>query len=98
MGLAQQAKPTCIVLDLTLAAESGVDILNQLQSDPTLVSIPVIIHTSQVLEDPQRQHLAERTVAILSKEQPSRTRAQALLREALLKAGLVFETLEKNHA
>jgi len=98
MGLAQQAKPTCIVLDLTLAAESGVDILNQLQSDPTMVSIPVIIHTSQVLEDPQRQHLAERTVAILSKEQPSRTRAQALLREALLKAGLVFETLEKNHA
>lgn len=97
MKLAQMAQPNCIVLDLSLHNESGIDILNRLRSDPTTLKIPVIIQTSQVLEVEQ-QHLLAHSVAIISKERPNHDLAKILLQEALVKAGLFFETLGKDHA
>lgn len=93
LDLAQTEKPSCIVLDLNLPKIRGVDILNQLKSNPATAQIPVIIQSSQVLTDLEHQHLAKHTVAILDKERPVLDVARHLLQFALLKAGIVLETL-----
>jgi len=93
LDLAQTKQPSCIVLDLSLPKIMGIDVLDQLKSNPATAQIPVIIQSSQVLTDTEHQELSRQTVAILDKEQPARDLAHHLLQEALLKAGLVFETL-----
>lgn len=91
--LAQTAKPSCIVLDLDLPKIMGVEVLKQLKNNPATAQIPVIIQSSQVLQDVEYQELSQLAVAILDKKRPARDVAHRLLQEALLKAGLVFETL-----
>lgn len=93
LDLAQTENPSCIVLDLNLPKISGVDVLNQLKSNPATAQIPVIIQSSQVLTDVEHQDLAKHTVAILDKERPVLDVARRLLQFALLKAGIVLETL-----
>ncbi len=89
--LAQVENPDCIVLDLTMPEVSGVEVLSTLKSDSATNRIPVIIHSSQLLKADEKRELALRTVAILSKENPSREVAAQRLQEALLKAGLALE-------
>ena len=93
IALAQTEPPSCIVLDLDLPKIMGVEVLKQLKSNPATAQIPVIIQSSQVLTDTEHQQLSKYTVAILSKDRSVKDVAHRLLQEALLKAGLVLETL-----
>ncbi|MEO8890506.1 MAG: response regulator, partial [Coleofasciculaceae cyanobacterium] len=93
LDLAQTKQPSCIVLDLSLPKIMGVDVLNQLKSNPVTAQIPVIIQSSQVLTEEEYQELSQHTVAIFDKERPTPDVAHYLLQEALLKAGLVLQTL-----
>ncbi len=95
--LATDRQPTCIILDYTMLKVTGVEVLDQLKSNPKTAPIPAIVHTSQVLEKAEQANLAKRTVAILSKEHPLQSEAAALLHSALIKAGLSFES-GINHA
>lgn len=95
--LAQVEKPACIVLDLAMPEMGGIEVLNQLKSDQATRHIPVIVNTSKRLEEEEQRYLADRTVAILSKESPSQEEAIAKLREALVKAGLILEAGGKSH-
>ncbi|MFE1744079.1 ATP-binding protein [Coleofasciculus sp. H7-2] len=94
---ARLENPACIFLDLVMPDMSGFEVLKQLKANPASKNIPVIINTSKLLEPEERSVLVESTVAILSKENPSREVAIALVREALLLAGLVLETGEEDH-
>jgi CheY-like chemotaxis protein len=76
---------------------SGIEVLDQLKSDPLTRDIPVIINTSKPLETEEHKELAKRTVAILSKESPSQEVAIAKIQEALVKAGLALETIGTDH-
>jgi signal transduction histidine kinase/CheY-like chemotaxis protein len=100
--LARHENPACIVLDLVMPGMSGIDVLNQLKNDPTTCHIPVIVNTSKQLDQQEQKYLADRTIAILSKESPSRTmevgEARAKLREALIYAGLILEACGKAHS
>lgn len=103
--LARLENPACIVLDLVMPGMSGIDVLNQLKSDPTTRHIPVIVNTSKQLDQQEQKYLVDRTIAVLSKESQSRTvglgeaRAKLLaqLREALISAGLMLEACGKSH-
>ncbi|MBW4634214.1 MAG: response regulator [Iphinoe sp. HA4291-MV1] len=88
--LAQTENPCCIVLDLTMPEISGMEVLDQLKSNPATSAIPVIVNTSKQLESQEQNFLAQRTVAILYKETLSQEVAIAQLWEALTKAGLVL--------
>ncbi len=97
LSLAQTENPQAIILDLVMPEMSGIEVLDQLKSDPLTRDIPVIINTSKPLETEEHKELAKRTVAILSKESPSQEVAIAKIQEALVKAGLALETIGTDH-
>jgi CheY-like chemotaxis protein len=87
LRLVRTEQPRAVFLDLDLPGPDGFEVFDRLRTDPETRNIPVIIHTSKVLGEPERKRLAS-AAAVLSKESPSRDAAQARLREALVKAGL----------
>lgn len=89
--LAQQEQPQAIILDLAMPEMSGIQVLEQLKSNPVTSQIPVIINTSQPLESEEQQFLARCAVAVLSKESSSQDIALIKLQEALVSAGLALE-------
>jgi len=89
--LANQEQPACIFLDLVMPGLSGFEVLNHLKSNSATQQIPIIVHTSKVLEPEEQSDLVKGTIAILSKGSPSRTAAIAIVKEAMLKAGLVLK-------
>lgn len=48
---AKSEKPDCILLDLVLINESGIDVLEKIKKDQNIKQIPVIIHTNLVQKD-----------------------------------------------
>ena len=97
LQLAQTRRPDAIVMDVAMPELSGLEVLEQLKSDRSTQSIPVILHTSQILSAEQQAILEGRTVAILSKNSAQAV-AIAGLKEALIRAGLVLEPEGVPHA
>ena len=95
--LAHTKQPHAIVLDLTMPKISGFEVLEQLAQHPTTRLIPIIVNTSKVLQPEEQHYLAERTVAILSKDRSSSEIAIAQLRQALLQAGFALGQSEVSY-
>jgi len=60
-------QPDVIVLDLRMPDMLGTEVLARLKRERATADIPVIIATSQVLDENERQRLSHHAVAILSK-------------------------------
>jgi CheY-like chemotaxis protein len=88
LTLARKERPDVIFLDLLMPGMSGFEVLKRLKSDAETRDIPVIIHTSKILDEEERQILAEAAEAVLVKGNKSREAAIAQVRDALAKAGL----------
>ncbi|HEY9619584.1 MAG TPA: ATP-binding protein [Crinalium sp.] len=97
LRLAQVERPQAIVIDLTMPEINGSDLLEQLKHHSTTQSIPVIINTSASLAVEEQHDLAERSIAILSKDTSSQVDAIAQLQQALLQAGIVLDSGDKTH-
>ncbi len=89
LRIARDTKPKVIILDLSMPDLSGFEVLDILKSDPETREIPVVIHTSQVLESRERE-LLHAAVDIVSKDPSSRELASSRITEALARAGLPF--------
>ena len=76
---------------------SGFEVLDRLQHDSTMQTIPVIIHSSTQLDSETQSRLAKQCVAILSKETTSQDSFSAQLRSALIRSGLVLDTAGESH-
>jgi len=86
LRLAAAEQPDVIFLDLMMPGMSGQEVLHRLKSDPALRRIPVIIMTSLVLSDEEREELSTEALAILSKQAPTREAAVAEIVDALHRA------------
>ncbi|NUO48706.1 MAG: response regulator [Polyangiaceae bacterium] len=86
--LAKAHAPQVILLDFVLQGGTAFDVLDDLRADPRTRNIPVIIQTSQQLDDAERERLARETAAILAKDSLSRELAITRIREALIAAGV----------
>jgi CheY-like chemotaxis protein len=84
---ARQYKPDAIILDLSMPDISGFEVIENLKQDPETAKIPVIIHTSKVLDAGERSLLDE-AIAIVSKNTQSREVAMASFSKAFSKAGI----------
>jgi signal transduction histidine kinase/CheY-like chemotaxis protein len=86
---ARETKPDAIILDLKMPDLSGFEVLQKLKMDAETSRIPVIIHTSKVLDQSERQAL-EQAVAVLSKDNHSREDSLEKFGNAFRKAGIRF--------
>jgi len=64
---AGEEKPDLVILDLAMPDLSGFEVLRRLKQDAKTAKIPVIVHTSKVLDQEERELLRD-AAAILSKE------------------------------
>jgi CheY-like chemotaxis protein len=71
----------CMVLDLRLGEDDGFDLLERLQSDPELSSLPVIVHTARDLppEEEKRLRRYAETIIIKDARSPERLLAETAL-------------------
>jgi signal transduction histidine kinase/CheY-like chemotaxis protein len=83
---AAEEPPDVMVLDLKMPDMSGYEVLSRLKADQRTAQIPVIIHTSKVLDARDRDLLRDAT-AIVSKESDSKEVSFEHLSEAFRKAG-----------
>jgi len=84
---ARAERPQAIFLDLAMPDMSGYEVLDALKADERTSVIPVVIHTSQVLDESARARLSK-AAAVLSKEGSSREAASTRLRTVLSGLGL----------
>ena len=83
---ARERRPDVIFLDFVLPSMTAFEVLDELKSDPTTRTIPVIISTSKQLDAGERARLAEASAAIVTKDKLSREVAITRIREALEKS------------
>jgi signal transduction histidine kinase/CheY-like chemotaxis protein len=83
---ANEAKPDLVILDLAMPDLSGFEVLNRLKENPATANIPVIIHTSKVLNSYERSLLSS-AVAVISKETRSRELSLSHFADAFSRAG-----------
>jgi len=97
---ARERIPDVIILDLAMPDLSGFEVLRKLKEDPRTARIPVIVHTSKVMEARDREQLRD-AVAIISKEGRSRELSAQYFAEAFNKANIPFKIRsahEEQHA
>lgn len=87
---AREERPDVVILDLSMPDLSGFEVLARLKEDPHTAGIPVIIHTSKVLDEHEREMLRE-AVAVVSKENESRELLREHLANAFQEAGCPLE-------
>jgi signal transduction histidine kinase/DNA-binding response OmpR family regulator len=88
LRMASELKPDLIILDLAMPDLSGFEVLDRLKSEPETKNIPVVIHTSKVLDEEDRVRL-NCALAIIPKGAMSDRRvALTMFNEAFQKAGL----------
>lgn len=94
---AGELHPDLVILDLAMPDLSGFEVLSKLKENPITANIPVVIHTSKVLNSHERGLLSE-AVAIVSKESRSRELSLAHFADAFSKAGVPLSVLTGREA
>jgi CheY-like chemotaxis protein len=81
--LARARHPRAILLDLIMGGLDGFEVLDRLKADTTTRGIPVIVVTSKILNEQERNRLARNTTAIVSKQSLSRQEVVTAIRNAI---------------
>ena len=86
--MARQSKPGLIILDLGMDDLSGFEVLQALKGNADTANIPVIVHTSKVLDEDDYARLGSTIDVIPKSIMSSREAAAARFHAAFKKAGL----------
>jgi signal transduction histidine kinase/DNA-binding response OmpR family regulator len=88
LRMASELRPDLIILDLAMPDLSGFEVLDRLKSEPETKNIPVVIHTSKVLDEEDRVRLNCALAIIPKGAMSDRGVALTMFNEAFQKAGL----------
>lgn len=83
LELVRQNRPDVILLDLVMPGASGEDVLRTLREHEDTSHIPVVVVTSRVLSDEQRNALLQHASGVLNKGDLSREKLASVLKAAL---------------
>lgn len=89
LHLAREMKPDAIILDLNMPDLSGFEVLKRLKAEPDSENIPIVIFTSKILTNDERNMLTD-AVAVISKASESREDSFERFAEAFRAAGIAF--------
>lgn len=79
--IAEREKPDVIFLDLIMPEMNGLEVLETLRQKETTRNIPVIVNTSKILEDSERNTFQELKAEVISKRSLSQPGSSEVLRE-----------------
>ena len=74
--------PAAMILDFAMPEIDGLEVLRRLRDDERTAAIPVILHTSRVLDAGERERIATFGASVLDKSDTSRTALLAALADA----------------
>jgi signal transduction histidine kinase/CheY-like chemotaxis protein len=80
--------PDAVILDLVMPGMDGFEVLKELRSKEETRSLPVIIFTSKVLSNDEKQQLEKFSVGLLTKSEIATTLAPELLLNSLRRLGI----------
>jgi len=86
LELMQTRRPSLLLLDLAMPNVDGYEVLRQMNADPGLADVPVVVITGSDMSATQREFVAKRTVALVGKiEDPASMldEVRRLLRQSL---------------
>jgi signal transduction histidine kinase/CheY-like chemotaxis protein len=86
LARAEADRPDVIFLDLRMPGMLGTEVLARLKRNPATAAIPVIIATSQIMADDERQRLATHAAAVMGKHQLGADGGEDEVRRALRSA------------
>lgn len=90
--------PHLIFLDLLMPDVSGLQVLAELHSRPDTRNVPVIIHSSKILDSKEIELIQEQALGIFPKRSLTEEFAIKELRELLLQANVLPPARMKRHA
>jgi signal transduction histidine kinase/CheY-like chemotaxis protein len=74
--------PAAMILDFAMPEIDGLEVLRRLRENERTAAIPVILHTSRVLDAGERERIASFGASVLDKAETSRTALLAALADA----------------
>lgn len=95
LKLARQKTPAAIFLDLSMPDVNGLEVLKNLKSDKRTKQIPVVVHTSQALNEQEKDALQHLAVAFMDKNHGDRRASAKLIRDVLYRA---IQPTHRGHA
>jgi signal transduction histidine kinase/DNA-binding response OmpR family regulator len=80
VGMALDEHPALVILDLLMPGTDGFQVVEQLRADPRTADIPIVVLTSKVISEADRQRLSSRIAHLAEKGRFSRAEFVELVR------------------
>lgn len=77
----REQPPDLVILDLVMPRVDGFAVLDAIRSHKTILDLPVLVVTGKTLTPGEKEHLTHGMARVLTKEEYSRERIVALVRE-----------------
>lgn len=83
LDMARQELPAAMILDLMMPGVDGYGVLKELQADPALAGVPVVVLSAYVDEHEYSMKEHPNVIGVVSKGMPTARKISQYLREAL---------------
>jgi len=84
LRLANELKPDIIFLDFYMPGLTGVEVLKDLRSTDDLAGIPVVLHSTKILDEAELKFFSENAVAIFPKQSLALPDSTARIKELMV--------------
>src|ERR1700753_4201699 len=83
LRLAQELKPDIIFLDFYMPGLAGMEVLKDRRMTPSLADIPVVFHSTKILDEAELKFFTDNTIAIFPKQSLTLPDSTARIKELM---------------